>query len=147
MRCPECGKFAKYGEPAVEVVDFGATDETLEAEVRVGLVCAEDETELKELIFNLTSEVDHTCDLERVVAHQLKETEPDKLGTDDVDKAVADREFEVSDCTAEPLEGAKGKKSTYGATVVWTATCSACGDQIEAMTEQEEEASEFEEVA
>ena len=147
MRCPECGKFASYGEPEVEVVDFDVTDDAVSAEVRVALLCGEDETTLKEAILNLAATLDHTCDLERVVAHQLKTTEPDKLGTDDVDTAVADREFEVTDCEAQPLEGAKGKKSTYGATVVWTATCSACGDAVEVMSEDELEASEFEEVA
>lgn len=146
MRCETCGKFATYGEPQVEVLDFGVSEELATAEVSVTLICGEDDTELKQGTVEASTEIEHTCELESVVAHLLKTVEPEKLGTDDVDKAVADREYEATDCTAEALEGAKGKKNTYGATVTWTLECSACGDSVEITTEVEEEASAFEEV-
>jgi len=146
MRCPECGKFATYGEPQVEVQDFGVSDERATAEVAVTLVCGEDDTELKQGTVEASAEIEHTCELEAVVAHLLTTVEPEKLGTDDVDKAVADREFEATDCTAEALEGARGKKNLYGATVTWTLECSACGEGVEVTGEIEEEASAFEEV-
>lgn len=147
MRCPECQKFAAYGEPQVEALDFGSDGETVTAEVQVTLVCAEDDTELKQGTLEASAEVEHTCDLGEVVVHLLKETPPDQLGADDVDTAVADREFEVTDCTVTPLEGARGKKNLYGATVEWTVACSACEAVIEVSTELEEEASFFEEIA
>lgn len=146
MRCPECGKFATYGEPQVEVQDFGVSEERATAEVQVTLICGEDDTELKQGTVEASTEIEHTCDLETVVAHLLETVAPEKLGTDDVDKAVADREYEATDCTAEALEGTRGKKSLYGATVTWTLACSACGDSVEITTEVEEEASAFEEV-
>lgn len=147
MRCPECQKFAAYGEPQVEALDHGSDGDQVTAEVQVTLVCAEDDTELKQGVIEASVEVEHTCDLEAVVAHMLKTTPPDQLGADDVDKAVADREFEVIDCNVTSLEGAKGKKSLYGATVEWTVSCTACDATIEVTTELEEEASYFEEIA
>jgi hypothetical protein len=147
MRCPECQKFASYGEPQVEALDFGSEEDRVTAEVQVTLVCADDDTELKQGTLEVTFGVEHTCDLEAVVVRLLKETPPDRLGTDDVDKAVADREFEVIDCNVSPLEGMKGKKNLYGATVEWTVTCSACDATVEVSTELEEEASAFEEIA
>ena len=104
MRCPECSKFAAYGEPQVEALDFGSDGETVTAEVQVTLVCAEDDTELKQGTLEASAEIEHTCDLGEVVVHLLKDTPPDQLGADDVDTAVADREFEVTDCTVTLTE-------------------------------------------
>ena len=117
---------------------------------------------LKEAGLEAQGQVEHECDLENVVKTLLALNEGDasKVGTDDVDKAVADRVFDVDDCTAEPFErmqdtDAKGKKITnaryqkrfYGATVEWTLTCGACQETLQVSTEVDEQASAFEEVA
>lgn len=146
MRCPECGKFAKYAEPGVEALDFGVEDERCTAEVQVTLICAEDDTELKQGTLEASGDFQHTCDLEKVVAFLLKSTSVDTLGADDVDKAVADRDFEAIDCEVEPLENTGSKKSLYGATVKWTVSCSACDETIVVQDQVTGEASDFEEV-
>lgn len=146
MRCPECSKFARYGEPEVEALDFGVEDERCTAEVQVTLKCDEDDTELKQGTLEASGDFDHTCDLEKVVAYLLKSTSVDKLGADDVDTAVADRDFEAIDCEVAPLETTQGKKTLYGATVTWTVSCTACDETITVVDQVEGEASEFEEV-
>lgn len=164
MRCPSCSKFVSYAEPEVEVNDYSyeADDDQVTAEVQVTLNCQECGETLKEATLEAQGTVEHECDLGKVVKHLLSQNQDDpaKVGTDDVDAAVADRVFDVGDCTAESLErmqdtDSKGKKITsaryqkqyYGATVTWTVICGACQEQFDVEAQVEEQASAFEEVA
>ena len=146
MRCTDCGKFVSFGEPEVEVLESGVSDDGDEvtAEVQVALPCAECGQTLREGALEAAEQVDHDCDLAAVVSHQLKTTPRERLGTDDVDRAVADREIEVVECSAIPVENS-GKPSTYGASVLWQFSCSACGAVIETSTDVVEPASYYEE--
>jgi len=147
MRCAECNKFVSFGEPEVEALDFGATDDGdgVTAEVEISLPCAECGQALRGGTLYAQADVDHTCDLAAVVTHQLKTTPLGRLGTDDVDRAVADRELEVDEVEAEPVEVERGKKTFYGADVRWRVTCSACGEAFDVTDQFVDEAAAFEE--
>lgn len=162
MRCPSCAKFTSYGEPEVEVDSFEDTVDDgahLTAEVIVKLNCADCGEELKETALSASEPLpDHTCDLGDVIKALIGRGNTDP-GTDDVDKEVADRTFDVTECEAEGFErsqdtDAKGKKITnpryartfYGASITWEYTCTACMLEFTATTDVEEQASAFSEV-
>jgi hypothetical protein len=164
MRCPDCAKFVSYGEPEVEVNDYPeeADDDQVTAEVTVSLVCNECGGVLKAAELSAEATVEHECDIGSVVKSLLSQNNGDasKVGTDDVDRVVADRVFDVEEVTADPLErvqdtDAQGKKITnaryqkqfYGALVYWSLRCTACREEVKVDAEVEEQASDFEEVA
>jgi len=151
MRCPSCSKFVSFGEPDVEVESSEVgDDDTVTAEVRVTLPCAECGEELKERFFTVDGQIDHLCEFPLVIAKLTKEAggDPAKVGTDEVDTAVADREFDILEATAEPLDRMQGKsKRFYGATVTWEVVCGACDTPITVTADDEEEAAAFDSVA
>lgn len=162
MRCPECGKMVSYAdEPEVEEQTYEIDEETGDctAEVEVKLVCAECSIELKSWYLECAVALpDHACNLTDVIERMQKRGSKDEeISKGSVQEEVANRTYTDPELDVQPhvemvAEGKSGRKlktpiTQYGASIEFTAMCSACGQALRTQYTETQEAVLFDEVA
>lgn len=143
-RCPDCNKFVPYDEPQVEVNTVEVDGTTVTADVRVVLACGECGTELKDMEFNESVEIEHVCG-DPVDGH---EPDPDADGyeIESEGDGEGDSRVQTTDRNGKQIKNSRYMKTFYGFTLTPTCKCNKCGETFDVELKGEEQASGFNEL-
>jgi hypothetical protein len=149
MRCPSCEKFVSYDtevEPE-EQTEPEVTDQTVTAEYRRVLTCADCGEELKEATIEIDGEI--SCDLpckETKQGKKLGEEEPEHEWTVESSSASATERSQTTDRHGRPITRARYMRHFYGVEVTVELKCQKCGTEHSQTFDNDEQASGFDEL-
>ena len=145
MRCPSCNKFASYDDPpTVEVQSTEIEEGNAKVTARVVLLCAEDNTELKESTIEAEASFDHTCTAEGKPQEGYDPETDSQFEADDPDGEGTSRQ-ETTDRKGKPIKNPRYMKTYYGFEAEVDIRCRKCGDNFQVNVSGEEQASGFDE--
>lgn len=143
MRCPDCNKFVSYAEPEAELNSADISGDTLNVDVDVKLNCSECGTELKSCNFTTEAHLEaHECQSPEAELAEDRE----KFEIDEEGEPFGDSRTQTKDRNGKPIKLARYMKTFYGFTMQTSIKCNCCEEIFTVETQDEAQASSFDEV-